>query len=245
MRGDEGVYTPLMPFRTFIDIGFACNPFRALERGEWVRAAVIPGAVRRAVQAGGHLQILGPAGSGKTTTLLALEDEFRRAGRTCAYEYIPPKANRFRTETKELDVFLLDEAQRLSGRILFFGRQRARLARAAQAGTRLVLGSHDELADIFRAADMPLQTLRLEPPGAGRLAEILERRLSLFANRTDRAMFSEEALLWLLRNFGEDLRTMEYFLYEFFQTARPEGIIRAAELRLALPSFTPPAAGQQ
>jgi len=230
-----------MPAPSFRDIGFECNPFRALTREEWIAAAVIPESVRRLVQAGGHVQILGETGAGKTTALLALEDEFRRGGRSCAYENIPPKANRFHTKLIGLDVFLLDEAQRLSGGFLFFGNERGRLIRAAKKGVRLILGSHEDLTEIFRAATLILRTVRLEPPGAERLSEILERRLSLFACQADRAGFSEESVEWLRGKFSGDLRTMEFFLYDYFQVERPAGIIRAEPLREALPAFTPPA----
>jgi chromosomal replication initiation ATPase DnaA len=230
-----------MPNRSFEEIGFACNPFRALTREEWIRAAVLPGAVRRAAQAGGLLQILGGTGSGKTTALLALENEFRRSGLSCAYEYIPPKTSRFCAKLNGIDVFFLDEAQRLSDGILLWRRERNRLVRTAKTGIRLILGSHENLTNTFLAAKMTLRTVRLFPPDAEELAVILERRLSLFELLGDRAVFSEESVDWLSRNFAGDLRTMEYFLYDFFQTQHPAGIIPSGPLRETLRSFTPPA----
>jgi hypothetical protein len=73
------------------------------------------------------------------------------------------------------------------------------------------------------------------------LAGILERRLALFARRPDRAQFAADSIQWLAKNFSGDLRTMEYFLYEFFQRARPAGVILPTALSEALPFFTPPA----
>jgi chromosomal replication initiation ATPase DnaA len=230
-----------MPLPSFPDIGFSCNPFRALTREEWAAAAVIPEAVHRALRPGGNVQILGPAGSGKSTVLLALDDKFLREGRTCAYEYIPPGCRRFRTQTDGLEVFLLDEAQRLSRGVFLLLRERARLARAAASGIRLILGSHEDLRDDFRAERVELASVRLEPPDAEQLAVLLERRLGLFAQRPDRAEFTPDSILWLLKHFGGDLRTMECFLYEFFQIARPDGLIRPGALQDELPSFTPPA----
>ncbi|MBN2084282.1 MAG: hypothetical protein JW748_03590 [Anaerolineales bacterium] len=232
-----------MTGRSFEEIGFACNPFRALTPEEWIRAAVIPENVRRAALAGGHLQILGETGFGKTTALRALADGFRLAGVRCAYEYLPRGSNRFQAKTSGLDVYLLDEAQRLSEGFLFIRNERARLIRAAKAGVRLILGSHEDLADPFRAAGVPLRTARLHPPAPEELAEILERRLALFARKDNRARFSGEAVIWLGTTFNGDLRTMEYLLYEYFQTERPAGIISGGCLREAMQTFTPPTVG--
>jgi chromosomal replication initiation ATPase DnaA len=242
-RGLRTGYTPSMPVPSFEEIGFECNPFRALTPVEWARAAVVPDAARRAADDGGHLQILGESGYGKMTTLLALEKEIRQAGPACAYEYIPQGRIRFHTETRGLDVFLLDEAQRLSRGFIFIGNERNRLLLAAKAGVRLILGSHEDLTDLFRAKSLPLRTVRLHPPGAAELADILERRLELFARIRDRARFSGEAAAWLEEQFGGDLRTMEYFLYDFFQSGRPTGTIPSGSLQEALGRFTPPAAG--
>jgi hypothetical protein len=72
-------------------IGLTSNPFRALTRDEWGRAVILPEAVARAADTGAHLQLLGGAGSGKTSCLLALGDRFNRAGMRTAYEHLPPK----------------------------------------------------------------------------------------------------------------------------------------------------------
>jgi chromosomal replication initiation ATPase DnaA len=232
-----------MPVRSFEEIGFSCNPFRAITREEWIRAAVIPEPLRLAVREGGHLQIVGETGSGKTTSLLALAEEFRHAGLSCVYEYLPPGRSRFRTRMRRVEIFLLDEAQRLSKGFLFIGNERGRLLRTAESGVRLILGSHEDLTDLFRAQGLHLRTVRLHPPGAPELMEILERRLELFARAENRTRCSEEAVVWLLKKFGGDLRTMEYFLYDFFQTERPAGILRSGNLQEALGRFTPPAAG--
>jgi chromosomal replication initiation ATPase DnaA len=229
-----------MPERSFPDIGFQCNPFRAMTREEWIRAAIIPETVGRAIAAGGHIQLLGDAGSGKTSSLLALGDQFRMAGIRNAYEYIPRTEKSYRTSTDGLEIFLLDEAQRLSKGGFLSGNEMARLLDAAKNGVRHILGTHEDLSPAFRARGLSLLTVPLSTPGAEELAGILRRRLNLFSLEPNHTKFSPEAADWLRSEFGSNLRMMEYFLYDYFQAGRPEGIIAVGPLQKSLVSFTPP-----
>jgi chromosomal replication initiation ATPase DnaA len=234
------VYTPLMPERSFSDIGFLCNPFRAMTREEWIRAAIIPETVRRAITAGGHIQLLGDAGSGKTSSLLALGDQFHKAGMRSGYEYLPRKEKSYRTKTDGLEIFLLDEAQRLSKGGFLSSNEMVRLLDAAKNGVRLILGTHEDLSPAFRSRRISPVTVTLSTPAAEELAGILERRLDLFSLKPIHTKFSPEAVDWLRSEVGANLRTMEYFLYDYFQAERPEGIIAAGPLQKSLVSFTPP-----
>jgi hypothetical protein len=72
------------------------------------------------------------------------------------------------------------------------------------------------------------------------LAGILERRLKLFSLTAERPEFSSKAVEWLRTKFGANLRTMEYFLYDYFQSEKPVGSIRSDSLEKALGSFKPP-----
>ena len=229
-----------MPERSFPDIGFLCNPFRAMTREEWIRAAIIPETVRRAITAGGHIQLLGDAGSGKTSSLLALDDQFRKAGMRSGYEYLPPKEKSCRTKTEGLEIFLLDEAQRLSKGGILSSNEMARLLDAAKNGVRLILGTHEDLSGVFRSRGISPVTVTLATPAAEELALLLQRRLNLFSPKPIHTKFSPEAADWLRSEFGANLRTMEYFLYDFFQAERPEGIIAVGPLQKSLVSFKPP-----
>jgi hypothetical protein len=199
-----------------------------------MEVAVLPESVRRAEGEGGHLQILGGAGSGKTTALLALCEKFRQKEIPYVYEYLPPGSRRFRSDPSRVRVFLLDESQRLSRS------ERDRLLKIAAAGTRLILGTHENLAAAFQHARMVLRTVELSLSEPGELAILLQRRLERFAIGPIDLQFSPEVIAWLRKEFGENLRTMEYFLYDYFQTARPVGTIGTGPLQEALGAFTPP-----
>ncbi|MBI3910385.1 MAG: hypothetical protein HY320_05560 [Armatimonadetes bacterium] len=217
----------------FHALGFRCNPFRALTDEEWAEVAVLPEAIAAVLARGFvHLQILGPMGSGKTTVLLGLTTRFRQEGGRVAYEYLPDRQHRFRTRVRDLDLFLLDEAQRLS---LY---QRARLLSAAakqsQEGVRLVVSSHEDLAPLFARRALPLATVRLDALTTAHLRPVLEQRLAYFAlDGAPRVTFAPDAVHYLQETFGADLRAAEHFLYEVFQRWEPTGAITAAQLQEA------------
>ncbi len=103
---------PYFPFRA---LGFCCNPFRALMPDEWAAVAVLPEPVIEVLERGfQHLQIRGRKGRGKSTTLHGLIDHFEEAGLRVAYERLPRGQHHFLTDTSDLDMFFLDEAQRLN-----------------------------------------------------------------------------------------------------------------------------------
>ena len=65
------------PFFHFPHIGYRRNPFGALTDEEWTAIAVLPPAIERILADDfEHLQLLGPMGIGKSTTLLALQAWF-------------------------------------------------------------------------------------------------------------------------------------------------------------------------
>jgi hypothetical protein len=74
---------------------------------------MLPAAVANLTAPSGHLQVLGQMGRGKTTTLLGLGKRFRLQGLRADYEYLPAGRDAFTTPLASLDVFLLDEVQRL------------------------------------------------------------------------------------------------------------------------------------
>lgn len=222
----------------FYPLGLRGNPFQALTEEEAGEAAILPRAVRQALAQGGHMQLLGPSGCGKTTLLLGLAARLRRKGRCVAYEYLPLHRRRFRTRLRDLDAFLLDEAQRLSPR------ERRRLLRTAQRSKRLrlFLATHEDLSPLFATFALPLTTVRLEPPTLEELAALLERRLVLFAlEEGAKVEFSPSAVAFLHARYGADLRRMERFLYEVFHHLQgptrldAQGLLRFQEEGLERP----------
>lgn len=203
------------PFFHFRKIGYRRNPFGALTAEEWAAVAVLPPQAAQALATGfAHLQLLGPMGVGKSTALLAVQEVFRQAGRRTTVEYLPLGKRRFDTETAVLDVFLLDEAQRLSWR------QRRRLVSGVGNGRlQIVLSSHEDLTRVFAQKGLVLTSVDL----AGEMTvdwitAVLDRRLSYFALPDQpRAILSDAAVYYLYQRFGNNLRQMEYFLYEVWQ----------------------------
>jgi hypothetical protein len=203
------------PFFHSRKIGYGRNPFGALTDEEWAAVAVLPPKAAQALESGfAHLQLLGPMGAGKSTALLAMQEVFKEAGRQAVYEYLPLGKRRFDTETAVLDVFLLDEAQRLSWR------QRRRLVDGAGNGRlQLVLSSHEDLTRLFAQKGLVLTSVDLAGEmTVGWVTAVLDTRLAYFALPDQpRAVLSDDAVHYLCHRFGDNLRQMEYFLYEVWQ----------------------------
>jgi hypothetical protein len=215
-------------FFRFYRLGLRCNPFRALTREEWAAVAVLPEALADALEVGfDHLQVLGEKGRGKTTALLALAEHYADAGDRVAYERIPEGKRRFQTSLRDLDRFLLDEAQRLAPR------QRERLLRAASGGLRVVIASHDDLSAHFARRGLPLFSVRLEEGSTrGHLERVLARRVVYFALDEGAAQtyLTPDAIAALWETFGDDLRGVESLLYEVFQRLEAPGPVTTSVL---------------
>ncbi len=214
------------PYFPFHALNLRSNPFRALTDEEWAEVVVLPPGMAEAEASGQHLQVLGELGRGKTSALLGLAAGWRRAGRRAVYEYLPEGQRVFKTQLAGLEVFALDEAQRLSRR------ERERLWRAAKAGLRLALGSHDDFARAFAARGLPLLTVQLDAPDASHLARVLARRLGYFT--LDPAWpgmtISDSAVMALHAAYGSNRRAIERCLYEVFQAVEAVGEVGAAQV---------------
>jgi len=215
------------PYFPFHALGYRSNPFRALTDEEWAEIVVLPDAIVAAAAHGGHLQVLGELGHGKTSALLGLAQQFRRAGRRVIYEYLPIVQDTFTASVIGLDVFLLDEVQRLRPN------ERLRLVAAGQAGLRLILGSHEDLTPLFQGAGLSLATVRLDQTAPGQLAALLARRLAAAAlpNSPNGVAFDASAVAYLEDKFAGNLRAMEHFLYEVFQRLEAPGVLTAERLK--------------
>jgi hypothetical protein len=215
------------PYFPFHALGFRANPFRALTDEEWAAIVVLPEAILTAARSASHIQVLGEMGRGKTSTLLGLARQFRRAGQRATYEYLAIGQDRFRTPLPGPEVFLLDEAQRLRTS------ERRRLVGAASGGLRLILGSHEDLTALFAGAGLPLSTVRLEAFGPGHLAAVLEQRLAAASlpGTAPVVTFDPGALDYLHATFGSNLRAAEHFLYEVFQRLEALGPLTGEQMR--------------
>jgi hypothetical protein len=175
------------------------NPFGELHPIERAQVAVIPPLC---VGEGEVLQVLGAAGRGKTTHLIG----WHHATPASAYEYVPEGRDRFQTEPLPA-LFFLDEAQRLN---------RQSLARLFDVVPRLVVATHDDLSRFTRR---PVRSIELQGMEAQKLARIVSLRIEA-ARRNPGPLptLSHASLSKLLLQFGDDLRAMEGYLYDRFQS---------------------------
>ncbi len=221
----------------FHALGYSRNPFGALSDAEWEAVAILPAAAQMALESGRPLQLLGPEGSGKSTTLRKMAALLRDSGAQVAYEYIPEGQNRFYTPLAGLQAFCLDEAQRL---------RPAELRRLRRSGLRLLLGTHQALRwqeDGKRPYFLTISLPDLITPAHWQA--IIARRLACFVlPGQPHLTLSAEAIDLLAHTFGADLREGEYFLYEVWQGYAHRGLpaglaISAAALAEALRQYNP------
>ncbi|MBX3055498.1 MAG: ATP-binding protein [Anaerolineae bacterium] len=199
-------------------LGYSKNPFGALTAEEWTAVAFIPPAVQQILDEGfTHLQLLGPKGCGKTTTLLKLAAMAQAQGQSVVYEYLPEGQSHFGSWPTSGGVFVLDEAQRL---------RRGERKRWLGWGTAVtfIFSSHTDLTPYFHRAHLPLTTIWLDAEiSLAHYHTWLERRLAYFALPGKRRLeLADTAVAALYHHFGRDLREAEYFLYELFQHPWPE-----------------------
>lgn len=194
------------PYFPWFSLGLTTNPFRVLSDVEWAELVFLSAEVRAWIPTGHHLQILGAAGRGKSSTLRGLTRYFQ--SQAC-YEYLPLGQTRFIRKPAPGSIFLLDEAQRLTG-----GERRRLLG----LRVRLVLGSHGDFRGAFRWRGMPLTTINLDLNPREHLEQVLQARLAYF--RYGEAPVFElpaELLTQVWNRFGTDARSAQRFLYDYFQ----------------------------
>lgn len=217
-------------FFPFYKFGLTRNPFGTLSPAEQIAITVPPPPIEAALRTGfAHLIVLGRKGRGKSTALHYLKWHFAARGQRVAYERLPRWHWRYTTDIAPLDVFALDEAQRLAPWELW------RLFRE-RGDSRLIIGSHRNLTLDFRLRGLDVLTVRLD--GAmtcERLAVILQRRLDAFAldDTPPRLHFTPDAVDYLWRRYRDDLRTMNFDLYDAFQRLDAPGAITRERLTVA------------
>jgi hypothetical protein len=223
------MHNPYFPFHA---LGYQGNPFRAVTDAEWVELAILPDSIEAVANADEpYLQILGDKGHGKTTTLLALTARFKQRGLRSAYEHLEVEADHFATDLAGLDVFLLDEAQRLTTG------ERHRLLTAGLG--HLVLAGHEDLTPLFTRFGRTLTTVHFDTAPLIHVASVIARRLDYFAlpGTVERVTISPEAIAYLHTTFGADLRRTEQVLYEVFESLRGReggGVVEVEAVELVI-----------
>ncbi|MCA9934913.1 MAG: hypothetical protein H6662_11075 [Ardenticatenaceae bacterium] len=201
-----------MPF-PFHALGYSRNPFGALTDEEWTAVAILPQAICDVLPHGcRHVQVLGPKGAGKSTTLRKMAAELRAGRRRAVYEYLPEGQHYFSTNLHDVEIFCLDEVQRLNWWYLL------RLVRWGGTQGRLILGSHRDLTKWF-GWQRPFLTTFYLPDLITRdhWQKAITARLRYFAIKENPHTLSAEEIKQLYEKFGADMREGEYYLYEVWQ----------------------------
>lgn len=226
------------PFFAQRQLGFRRNPFSALTEQEWGATAFAPPACAFSPrQSKQNLQLIGQVGSGKSSLLLYYVGLLREEGVSVVYEYIPQGQRRFLSALDEVDIFVLDEAQRLN---------RWHLRRwmgwlCEKPSRRTLFGTHRNLAGWFEKRGLLLSTFDVAAAvSVETYACWLERRLRYFALDGEPVVrFTADAVQLLYMWFGADMRAAEYFLYDVLQGMGRPGTVTAVSLHEARQHYQP------
>lgn len=212
------------PFLHFERLGLSGNPFQVLTREIWGEIAVLPPALKEAIDTSTcHIQLIGDRGRGKSSCLMGVNHYLKQKDQDIAYEYIPVGSHRVKTKVLPA-IFLLDEVQRLRWT------EKWRLVRQFRpSDRRLIFSTHSDLKSYFRGQQ--LITINVERMAAYDVKRMLERRLDHFRTRYTSLAFADDAIGYLVMCFGSDRRAMELFLYEVFQELDKPFLINAEYLR--------------
>ncbi len=209
----------------YYPLGYRGNPFGTLTRAEWASLAVLTAEIEAALDSGAfHLQMIGEKGHGKTSTLMALEARFRHEGAAVTYERVPAGSDRFHADLAGLDVLLLDEVQRLRRS------ERRRLRRAALAGLRLIIGTHEDLRPVMARRGVPLTSICLHTLPFDHIRRIIDDRLAFFAlpGAAARVTVPDDVLRQLLAEEHDSIRAVQDRLYHAFNAVgEPRPLLRA------------------
>jgi hypothetical protein len=185
------------------------NPFGELELSQRARLAVaeVDRFVRRLKRPGFAVQFTGEKGRGKTTHLLAIMRHFPEA----AYVHVGENERPPRIPLGQ--PLLIDEAQRLP---------RWRRQCVFRRPGSLVLGTHQDLKSELTGAGFEVETVEVgDRLNARRLRQMLNRRID-WARRGPGAVpqVTVETAQAMIGRFGDDVRAIEWHLYEQFQGLR-------------------------
>jgi hypothetical protein len=219
-------------------MGYRSNPFRSLTPQEWSDLAMLPEGLSSLIDSPPPLlQILGAQGAGKTSVLLALERTLHDQGWYVTYEYLPPGSNQVQSDLTQLQVYLLDEAQRLSPRAT--QRLFARMHPIRGTARHLVFSTHEDLSRYTAKMGLPMETFHLGQHSRNFTLSLIERRLGYFERSGFRGTrIVPDALDLLISACGSDLRKLEGLLYEVYQGWDAEGPIEEGYINKVLEALT-------
>ena len=201
----EHASTGRAPSLPFAHLNLRCNPFGELEPSLRAELAVVEVApwVRRLKRPGYAVQFVGDRGRGKTTHLLAIGRHFPDAVYVHVGEGERPRIPRGHP-------LLIDEIQRLPPR---------RRRRVFRRRVSLAIGSHQDVRAELVAAGFDVETVDVGGlVDARRLREILSRRIEAARRRPGPIpQITSPTAHALIDRFGDDLRAIEWHLYDLFQ----------------------------
>lgn len=214
-------------------LGYRSNPFRALTLDEWRHIALLPKELEQLVESPPPLtQLIGHKGTGKTSTLLGLQEAFRERSIPASYEYIPAGKDNFDMGAVDTRIILLDEAQRLSSH----ARKRL-LSLHTSTGSpgHIFLSTHEDLGMVAAQLNMPILTVALDYKDREFLESMIDRRLLFFQKTGHQGIRPTRAALdHAITVCGSDLRKLESLLYESFQTWDRQDAISKAHIMAML-----------
>jgi hypothetical protein len=199
-------------------LGYRCNPFRTLTREEWHELALLPEGLKPILDTLPPLtQILGEQGRGKTSALIGLAREYGGRGWKAAYEYLPPGSKRYKHNLKDIQIYLLDEAQRLSPQ--WRGKLFRHFSNGDQIKLHLILSSHEDLSGTIEDIGLDVLTIVLEQHKPSFIQALIEHRLNYFERPGSQGVrLTAEALGIVIDCCNSNLRRLEELLYEVYQT---------------------------
>lgn len=199
----------------FSNLRLAFNPFRVMTAAEQAEIAVLSQNILESVQDYQFIQIMGHQGRGKTTTLLGLRYYLQQKDKEAEYHYIPRWHIKFQPTIRSDTVLILDETQRILPPVFA-----TTIKNCVLKNTQLIFSSHISWHWLFVLLRIPLYSTTRRQHTQTHFAEIIERRLTYAALSTidhSCVSFAPDAISYLKKCFGDDLRAMQYYLYDVFQ----------------------------
>lgn len=197
----------------FAHLNLRRNPFEELTPELRGRLAVVDTApyleFLKAERA--TLVFIGHCGRGKSTHLHALRLHFPEA----PYCYLPEDGPQ--PKIPKAPLLFVDETQRLSW---------WRRWRLFAGSSRLILGTHCNEIPALKRAGRPVMKIEIQGLSEEKLQRIIEARLE-WSRRGPGEIpsISEDQRGVLLAHFGDNIRALEYHLYEVFQSLQDNGPI--------------------
>lgn len=219
-------------FTRFQRLGLKRNPFGSLTQAEEDALLIPIPEIETWANSRKSLQLMGERGRGKTSLLRSLLHQLTAKGQRYPYESLPEGKHFLSIPLHwPFEGIALDEAQRLS---LW---QKHRLFWHMR-GKRLLITTHEDLRLWFRLYGLSYETVHVAQfITPARVADILARRIAFFAlDGGAQVSLSQEALDWLWRRYGDDVRGTEQALYEVFQQIEVPGPLSAETLAKILES---------